>query len=116
MARTHRDGADEVYNAASRWVDVALRADDSLFTPGAKIWEDSTLADLFERFVEHPDETPGVPFGEKLNNQLRGASSATFQLMGEVLFVHLLPASRIIGGTGKRRVIDEALANCQPAV
>src|SRR5215217_2646207 len=112
MARTQRPEADQIYDAASRWVDVALRADDSLFTPGTKIWQEPVVADLFERFVAHPDETAGVAFGEKMNDQLRGGDSATYQLMAEVLFVHLLPAVGLIGGTGKRRVINEALANC----
>ena len=29
-----KPGRERVYEAASRWVDAALRNDDSLFTPG----------------------------------------------------------------------------------
>ena len=35
--KTH-EGAENVYAAAQKWVDCALRADDSLFTPGKPIW------------------------------------------------------------------------------
>ena len=36
--RIRGGGADKVYAAAETWVELALRADDSLFTPGKAIW------------------------------------------------------------------------------
>lgn len=38
------------YEAAARWVDSALRRDDSLFTPGVAIWTTLNLDDLHDRF------------------------------------------------------------------
>ena len=31
-------GAEKVYAAAEKWVQRALRTDDSLFTPGEPVW------------------------------------------------------------------------------
>ena len=47
---------DKTYAAATRWVDCALRADDSLFTPGKAIWTRGLLAELHSRFLDQPDE------------------------------------------------------------
>jgi 5-methylcytosine-specific restriction enzyme B len=43
------------YGAAQRFVDAALRADDSLFTPGTTIWSIANIEDLYRRFIEQPD-------------------------------------------------------------
>ena len=43
-SRRTGNGEENVYAAAEEWVDRALRADDSLFTPGRPIL---TRADLF---------------------------------------------------------------------
>jgi hypothetical protein len=43
------------FDAAQRFVDAALHADDSLFTPGASIWSLANIDDLYHRFVEQLD-------------------------------------------------------------
>jgi len=53
---SRRARADSVYKAASKWVESALRTDDSLFTPGKPIWSSRWLGELHERFLNHPDE------------------------------------------------------------
>ena len=40
-----------VYGAADRFVDAALRHDDSIFTAGVEIWTKTNLDDLHARFV-----------------------------------------------------------------
>ena len=52
-----KPGCERVYDAASQWVDVALRNDDSLFTPGISIWSLPNLDDFYNRFVLQPDES-----------------------------------------------------------
>ncbi len=107
MAR--RQGCDAVYDAAQRWVDAALRKDDSLFTPGQSIWSQHNLNDFHHRFVEQP-EVPGNSFTEKFERQLAGAPSATIQLAAEVLYVHyLIAGSFAISGQTKRTGIDKVL-------
>ena len=86
--KTH-DGADKVYAAAQKWVDRALRSDDSLFTPGKPIWTSQGLGHLRERFLNQPDVGEGS-FYDKLRQQLEGSPPEVYQLMGEVLYVHLL--------------------------
>ena len=86
--KTH-DGAEKVYEAAQRWVDCALRADDSLFTPGKAIWSSQWLQELRERFLDRPDEGGG-DFYEKLETQLEGSPPEAYQLMAEVLYSHFL--------------------------
>ena len=86
--KTH-DGADAVYAAAQKWVDCALRKDDSLFTPGKPIWSSRWLKELRERFLDQPDVGRGG-FYDKLRQQLEGSPPEVYQLMGETLYVHFL--------------------------
>ena len=85
MARFNPPVTDETYAAAQRWVDAALKRDDSLFTPGRPIWSPVVIADLWERFVDHPD-TSSDDFLTKFRRQLAGddpADPGTIQLAGE---------------------------------
>jgi hypothetical protein len=61
--------AEAVYEAAERWVDAALRIDDSLFTPGVAIWAAPVIDDLYHRFVEQPD----VAFADARSTAATGA-------------------------------------------
>ena len=100
--KTHQ-GAERVYVAAEKWIDCALRNDDSLFTPGKPIWSRDGLAELRTRFLECPDVGEGN-FYEKLKTQLEGCSAEAYQLMAEVLYVHFLYMSSMGGDTKKRQV------------
>ena len=84
-----KSGADSVYEAAGRWVDSALRNDDSLFTPGESIWSGRWLRELHERFLDHPDESQDG-FDVKLQKQLVDSPPEVYQLMGETLYVYFL--------------------------
>lgn len=97
---------EATYAAAERFVDAALRADDSIFTPGVPIWNLANLEDLRERFVEHPDDS-GDPFLTKFRRQLANAPDPTLQLAAEALFVHFLIA--YMTGAAKRAVIEPVL-------
>ena len=88
-ARKTGGGVEKVYEAASKWVDCALRADGSLFTPGETIWSSRWLGELRERFLDRPDVGDGDFYG-KLETQLEGSPPKVYQLMGEVLYVHFL--------------------------
>ena len=78
-------GVENVYAAAQKWVDCALRLDDSLFTPGKAIWTGQGLGELRKRL----DEGAGN-FYEKLQVQLEDSPSKVYQLMGEALYAHFL--------------------------
>ena len=97
-----------VYAAAERWVDVALRGSDSLFTPGTPIWSLANVEDFDTRITENPD-TGKRNFEEKLRDQLETASANTVQLAGEVLYVHFLIADDY-SGAAKKRLIDTVLS------
>ncbi len=96
------------YVAAERFVDEALRRQGSMFAPGAAAWTSDNLADLYERFVENPDEG-GDDFMTKLRGQLVDARPAVVQLMAEVLFVHLL-APDSVTAAHKRSLVEEVLS------
>jgi MoxR-like ATPase len=104
------EGVEDVYAAAELWVERALRASDSLFTPGTPIWQLDGLHRLRERFLDRPDEGEGG-FEDKLREQLRGNPAEIYQLMAEVMYVHylILSQSRMKGET-KRSKIDEVLS------
>lgn len=97
-----------IYAVAERFVDVALRRDDSLFTPGRPIWSPSNLDELDARYVQNPDLSSGS-FEEKLKQQLSGASPEAVQLMAEAMFMYFLPARGNIAGHTKRQKIEEVL-------
>ena len=88
-ARRTGNGVENVYSAASDWVDRALVSDDSLFTPETAIWTADALRELRARFLDQPDIS-GDDFYMKLERQLAESPPQTYQLMAEVLFVHFL--------------------------
>ncbi|GAB4215392.1 MAG: hypothetical protein OHK0022_55260 [Roseiflexaceae bacterium] len=108
MARVNLPAAQPLYAAAARFVEAALRSDDSLFTPGRAIWNSATVEDLYRRFVETPDLSDRS-FLEKFHGQLEGAPAAVYQLAGELIYVHLLIATGTIGGQAKRGLIGTVL-------
>ena len=101
--RTGQD-SENVYAAAKAWVDRALRADDSLFTPGNPIWSSENLAELRERFLDRPDYG-SPPFYDQLRQQLENSPPEVYQLMGEVLYVHFL-----ISGPMKRAAKQDRIS------
>lgn len=56
--------------------DVALRGQDSLFTPGKPIWSSTNLQGLYSRFVEHPGtrDDPATAGGEAQGRPLVGGA------------------------------------------
>ena len=101
------NGFERVYKAADLWVDRALRADDSLFTPGKPIWSGVHLGELHDRFLNHPDESK-ASFLEKLQEQLRGCPPDVYQLMGETLYFYFLIVTTK-NSANEQRVIDRVL-------
>jgi MoxR-like ATPase len=87
----HSRNAEGFYMASASFVDQCLRHEQSLFSPGRQIWSAAPVAELYERFVENPDEAKDVDFTAKLVRQLKGGSADVFQLAAEMLFVLLMP-------------------------
>ncbi len=108
MARLKNADVQPVYDAADKFVEVALRAAESLFTPGSSIWTSENLDDLHSRFVENPDESSDS-FDAKLERQLGGAPDATTQLAAELIYVHLLIA-RSMSGVKKRALLSKVIS------
>ena len=110
MGNTGTDEArGSVYSAASRWVDHALRADDSLFTPGETIWSSRWLGELRNRYLNQPDESSD-DFYTKLKRQLEGSPAEVYQLMAELLYVHfLIVHQESMKGSTKRERINRVL-------
>ena len=110
MARVNLPASQLFYNAAQRFVDVALRGDDSLFAPGQPIWSLATLNKLHHDFVEQPD-TSSRSFEIKFKDQLANSDPDTILLAGELLYAHLVPANGIKPETKRgqiRRVLSWA--------
>ena len=105
--RIKGNGVERVYAAAELWVNRALRADDSLFTPGKPIWSGVHLGQLHDRFLNHPDESK-ASFLEKLQGQLKGSPPDIYQLMGEALYFYFLIVSTK-NSANEQRVIDSVL-------
>lgn len=89
MAIERRNACEARDRAIERFVDAALRKEDSLFTPGRAIWTSMNLDEFHRKFVENPDVSSDS-FEEKITRQLAGASRDTVQLVAEMLFVQVL--------------------------
>ena len=82
-------GVENVYDAAQEWVNKALRADDSLFTPGRAIWTLDKLRELHALQQQEPD--PSLPgFFGKLEKTLEGSPPEICQLAAEILYFQYL--------------------------
>jgi hypothetical protein len=104
--------------AITRFVQVAFKSQDSLFTPGAKVWSPEVRADLYQRFVLQPDESHGVDFMQKFKKQLKDAPSKTIQLAAELLYVQsLTPVEKSIWAEKKLALVETALSwSAEPTV
>ena len=80
---------ENVYAAAQKWVDRALRKDDSLFTPRKPIWTRELLGKLRECYLNQPHVGEGG-FYDKLRQQLEGRPPEVYQLMAEALYMQFL--------------------------
>ena len=100
-------GVENVYAAAEKWVDCALRSDGSLFTPDKPVWTSQWLGELRERFLDRPDES-GDSFLDKLARQLTDSSPEVYQLMGEVLYFYFLIVYTR-NSSNEQQVIDTVL-------
>ena len=108
-SRKTGDGVENVYAAAATWVERALKADDSLFTPGEPIWSSRWLGELRKRFLDNPDEGKRS-FYEKLQEQLLGSPPEVFQLMAEVLYAQFLIVWKGgMGGGTKKNQVEQVL-------
>lgn len=105
--------SDLLYRAADRFVEVALRHGDSLFTPGTPVWSAKHLQDLSARFLGQPD-TGERAFEEKLEDQLRGAPDAVTQLAAEIIFVYLLIVHRTEMGVPRKLELLRFVLNLLP--
>lgn len=106
--RAVHPGTERIYAAAGRFVDAALRDDDSMFTPSVPVWTAAQLDDLHRRFVMQPDESRDR-FDVKFRRQLNGAPAQTYQLAAETLFFHVIIAADLQPNT-KRRIVNEVLS------
>lgn len=115
MAKYDIEHLAGTYEVGQRFVDRALRNDDSLFTPGRAVWSLAHLDELDRLYVQRPDLGEGS-FEQKLRIQLEGASPEAVQLMAEILFVYYLPARGNISGNTKRERLREVLSWLPQAV
>ena len=105
-SRLTGNGVEKVYAAAGAWVNRALRADDSLFTPGEAIWSIENLREVRTRVLDNPVGSGGG-FYARLERQLEGSPPEVYQLVAETLyFFYLTP---IIGHEGKKNQITRVL-------
>jgi hypothetical protein len=91
-----------VYEIASQWVDDCLRKDDSLFTPGERIWTVENATVLETRVTLAPPMTGS--FEEKLQWQVEPLSQRERQYAAELLYMLLLPDGSTKAETARRIV------------
>ncbi len=114
MAKWGLPETQVIYDAAQRFVDAALRSDDSLFTPGRPIWSLGNLQELDRLFVQRPDESSDT-WSVKFHRRVGEGSDQAIQLAGEILYVHLLITDSVTVQR-KRELIEETLGWCKSPV
>ena len=101
---------EEVIRAAGIFVERALVAGESVFSPGRFLWSESVVSELERAFVGSAS-TPGTRFIEQLAVQLEGTSDDAKLLMAELVMLQLLPASTdAIGAFKKAERVEAVLA------
>lgn len=110
------NGAEEVVKAAGIFVDRALVAGESVFSPGRSLWTESIVSELEQTFIASTT-TPGLSFTEQLAVQLASVSDEAKLLMAELVTLQLLPASTdAIGARKKAERVDAVLQLMQHPV
>ena len=85
--------------AAGQWIKTCLIEDGSVFSDS--LWIAPLVRELYQAFVEHPDESDEV-FITKLKGQMKGASSSAQQLMAEKAYAATSGKINILYETGLR--------------
>ena len=107
VATGKRLGDPKIYAVGKEYLARGWQTDDSVFTPGHRVWTLDAFDELHRDFVEHPDES-GSGFETKLKGQLAGSTDVAKQLMAELLSFHLL-VTRMITGHKKEQIVNTAL-------
>ena len=89
--RSPRPGAPAVELAGAEFK-RALADNDSVLTPGKRIWTAENADELVQHFVGQPDIT-GASFDDKLVKQMSSCSPGAIQLFAELYALDLLPLS-----------------------
>ncbi|WP_353951943.1 AAA family ATPase [Knoellia sp. S7-12] len=89
--RSPRPGAPAVELAGAEFK-RALAHNDSVLTPGERIWTVENAEELVQHFVGQPDIT-GASFDDKLVKQMSPCSPGAIQLFAELYALDLLPLS-----------------------
>ncbi len=96
-----------IYEAAQKWRDKALTAEQSVLADGKKLWTLPLLDELDQRYVQNPDAGEGN-FLSKLEVQLAEGSNSCRQLMAECLWLlYLFPSPSDMGAAKKRKDVLE---------
>lgn len=110
-----RPAANAVEAIGQRLIQAGLANDDSLLTPGERIWSLENLGELKRDYVDKPD-MGSEGFFDKLKRQLEGASPDVVQLYAELLILNVLPITNV-GGEHKLMQVQKVLNfSAQPAV
>ena len=81
-------------HAAESFIAEALRSDGSIFRPGRKVWDVTSINDAYERLALRPADA-GDPLVSTIVKRLDGSPQGTVNLVSELLYVLLLVPSDI---------------------
>lgn len=101
--------ARRITEAAEAFFDQALKAGESVFSPGRPLWQPDIVGRLRRRW-DNAVATPGAAFVENLPTQLADASDDEILLMAEILTLQVLPISGAMGQASKTKRIQSVLS------
>ena len=101
----HHAHVERIYEAARQWRTNSLMGDSSVFSKDKDFWATPWLDELDIKYVQRLDVGEG-DFLSKLEEQLKGCSAKSKQLMAECLWLLLLfPVTMNIGSAKKREIV-----------
>lgn len=98
----------KLLDAASRWIESALKEGTSTFSPGRDVWSAPTVTRLHEVW-RSADKVEGKNFVENVALQLANESDDVKLLMAEIVAIQVLPISRVMGHAKKTEKVNAML-------
>lgn len=86
---------ESLYDAFEQFLNRCILSDQSLLWPTETVWTAENVAEIKQRMVEVPMFGGELSFEEKLQQQMREASSQQWMLLVDVYYIYFLPSDYI---------------------
>lgn len=93
MARRHQDKL--LYNTFKNFLNLCLLEDHSLIWPDIEVWTTNSVLSVKKRLIDAPIFGSTQSFEEKLNKQMKEASTEEWAIICDIYYIYFLPSQFI---------------------